>query len=78
MMNGIHSPMRSRYCRPDSLAVLVFCVLFIWYSRNTGAETFLGEWMPFIMAGVAFLVGIPVYLRQKAHMTEPGSVPAYR
>lgn len=57
---------------------LVFCVLFIWYSRNTGAETFLGQWMPFIMAGVAFLVGIPVYLRQKAHMTQPEPVPAYR
>ncbi len=57
---------------------LVFCVLFIWYSRNTGAETWIGEWMPFIMAGVAFLVGIPVYLRQKAHMTQPDPVPAYR
>lgn len=57
---------------------LVFCLLFIWYSRNTGAESLLGEWMPFLMAGVAFLVGIPVYLRQKANMTEPGSVPDYR
>ena len=41
---------------------VVFCVLFIWYSRNTGAETWLGQWMPFIMCGIAFLIGIPVYL----------------
>ena len=30
------------------------------------------------MAGGAFLVGIPVYLRQRKHMTEPVPVPQYR
>jgi hypothetical protein len=29
------------------------------------------------MAGVAFLIGIPVYLRQRTRMTEPEPVPEY-
>ena len=61
-----------------ALVALVFCVLFIWYSRNTGAETVLGRWMPFVMAGVAFLIGIPVYLAQRTRMTQPEPVPEYR
>jgi APA family basic amino acid/polyamine antiporter len=56
----------------------VFCVLFVWYSRNTGADTLLGEWMPFVMCGVAFLIGIPVYLAQRSRMTLPEPVPEYR
>jgi APA family basic amino acid/polyamine antiporter len=69
-----------RFARDVLIAgvALVFCALFIWYSRNTGAETWLGQWMPFIMAGVAFVVGIPVYLAQKAHMSQPEPVPVYR
>jgi basic amino acid/polyamine antiporter, APA family len=55
---------------------LVFSALFIWYSRMTG-EPFLKEFSPFIMAGVAFLIGIPVYLRQRPSMTEPAPVPDY-
>jgi len=73
-----------------SLAV-VFSVLFIVYSRNTGAqgqrsigEIFghdwgsWAEWMPFVLAGVALILGIPVYKSQRRHMTEPGDVPPYR
>jgi len=56
----------------------VFCVLFVWYSRNTGADTLIGEWMPFVMCGVAFLIGIPVYLAQRSRMTLPEPVPEYR
>jgi APA family basic amino acid/polyamine antiporter len=56
---------------------LVFSALFIWYSRMTG-EPFLKEYAPFIMAGVAFLIGIPVYLTQKDRMGEPEPVPEYR
>jgi basic amino acid/polyamine antiporter, APA family len=57
---------------------LVFSVLFIVYSRNTGEDTPLGEYLPFVFAGVAFLLGIPVYLAQRARMTEPPPVPEYR
>jgi hypothetical protein len=30
------------------------------------------------MAGVAFLIGIPVYLAQRDQMAEPEPVPEYR
>jgi APA family basic amino acid/polyamine antiporter len=56
---------------------LIFSVLFIWYSRNTGND-FWVYWAPFFLAGGALLLGIPVYAKQRAHMTEPEPVPAYR
>ena len=83
----------TRFLRDATVAVLaiVFSVLFIVYSRNTGAqgqrsigEIFghdwgsWAEWMPFVLAGVALLLGIPIYKRQKSKMTEPGPVPPYR
>ena len=43
---------------------LVFSVLFIWYSRNTG-HSFWVYWAPFFLAGGALLLGIPVYLGQR-------------
>jgi APA family basic amino acid/polyamine antiporter len=72
----IHTP---RFARDVTVAVLAlaFSILFIWYSRNTGEETLWGEYLPFVFAGVAFLLGIPVYLTQRTHMTEPPPVPAY-
>ena len=72
----LHTP---RFVRDASVAViaLVFSLLFIWYSRMTG-EPFLKEFAPFIMAGVAFLVGIPVYLAQRDQMADPEPVPEYR
>ena len=48
---------------------LFFSILFIYYSRNTG-ETWYVVWGPFLMSAVAGLVGIPVYLAQRTHMTE--------
>ena len=68
----------ARFTRDVTVAViaLVFSALFIWYSRMTG-EPFLKEYAPFIMAGVAALIGIPVYLRQRGRMAEPPPVPAY-
>ena len=57
---------------------LVFSILFIIYSRNTGDDKTLFEiWSPFIMAGVAFVVGIPVYFAQRKHMTQPEPVPSF-
>ena len=53
-----------RFARDMVVAVLslVFSMLFIWYSRNTG-HSFFVYWAPFLMAGGALLLGIPVYLR---------------
>ena len=69
----------ARFVRDTVVAVLalVFSILFIWYSRNTG-HGFWVYWAPFLMAGGALLLGIPVYLAQRGKMTEPPEVPAYR
>jgi basic amino acid/polyamine antiporter, APA family len=56
---------------------IVFSVLFIWYSRNTG-HGFWVYWAPFLMAAGALLLGIPVYLAQRRHLTAPPSTPPYR
>ena len=56
---------------------LVFSILFIWYSRNTG-HSFWVYWAPFFLAGGALLLGIPVYLGQRRHMSRPAPVPPYR
>jgi APA family basic amino acid/polyamine antiporter len=56
---------------------LVFSVLFIWYSRNTG-QSFWVYWAPFFLAAGALVLGIPVYLRQRRHMSQPEPVPPYR
>ena len=68
-----------RFARDMTVAVLsvIFSVLFVYYSRNTG-HSFWVYWAPFLMAGGALLLGIPVYRAQRPHMTEPGPVPAYR
>ena len=72
----LHTP---RVARDVIVAVVsvVFSVLFIWFSRNTGEEAAWKVWLPFIFCGAAFLVGIPVYLAQRAHMAPPQSVPRY-
>jgi basic amino acid/polyamine antiporter, APA family len=56
---------------------LVFSILFIWYSRNTG-NSFWVYWAPFLLAAGALLLGIPVYLSQRKHLTPPPPVPAHR
>jgi APA family basic amino acid/polyamine antiporter len=68
-----------RFVRDMIIAVLslVFSILFIWYSRNTG-HSFWVYWAPFFLAAAALVLGIPVYLAQRAHMTRPGRVPPYR
>ena len=74
----LHTP---RFARDLIVAVvaLVFSILFIIYSRNTGDDKTLFEiWSPFIMAGVAFVVGIPVYFAQRKHMTQPEPVPSFQ
>jgi APA family basic amino acid/polyamine antiporter len=56
---------------------LVFSILFIVYSRNTG-NSFWVYWAPYFLAAGALLLGIPVYLSQRRHMIPPGPVPPYR
>jgi APA family basic amino acid/polyamine antiporter len=72
----IHTP---RFVRDMVVAVvaLVFSVLFIVYSRNTG-HSFWVYWAPFFLAGAAMLLGIPIYRSQRRHMAEPEPVPPYR
>jgi APA family basic amino acid/polyamine antiporter len=73
-----HELQTPRFVRDMVVAVLslVFSILFIWYSRNTGHD-FWVYWAPFFMAGGALLLGVPVYLGQRRHMTRPEPVPAY-
>jgi APA family basic amino acid/polyamine antiporter len=68
-----------RFVRDMIVAVLalVFSVLFIVYSRNTG-NSFWVYWAPYFLAAGALVLGIPVYLSQRRHMSPPGPVPAYR
>jgi APA family basic amino acid/polyamine antiporter len=68
-----------RFARDAIVAVvsLIFSILFIWYSRNTG-NSFWIYWAPFFLAGGALLLGIPVYSSQRGKMAEPEPVPAYR
>jgi APA family basic amino acid/polyamine antiporter len=68
-----------RFVRDLIVAVtsLVFSILFIWYSRNTG-NSWLVYWAPFLLAGGAMLLGIPVYRSQHHRMTTPEPVPPYR
>jgi APA family basic amino acid/polyamine antiporter len=68
-----------RFARDMVVAVLalVFSILFVIYSRNTGHSLWV-YWAPYFLAAGALLLGIPVYLAQRRHLTEPGPVPAYR
>jgi APA family basic amino acid/polyamine antiporter len=68
-----------RFARDITVAIvsLIFSILFIWYSRNTG-NSFWVYWAPFFLAGGALLLGIPVYQAQRRHMTQPPPVPPYR
>ncbi|HYB29374.1 MAG TPA: amino acid permease [Solirubrobacteraceae bacterium] len=59
-----------------AILALVFSILFIWYSRNTG-NSFWIYWAPFFLAAVALLLGIPVYKKQRANMSEPAPQPPY-
>ena len=49
---------------------------FIYYSRTPARP--VRRVGPFLLTGVSFLIGIPVYLAQRRHMTQPEPVPAYR
>jgi APA family basic amino acid/polyamine antiporter len=54
-----------------AILALFFSILFIWSSRNSGDEWFV-VWGPFLMAGGAGLIGIPVYLSIRKGIKETG------
>ena len=60
-----------------AVVALVMSLAFVWYSRNSGADWYV-VWGPFLMAGGAALLGIPVYLSQRGSMTEPTPVHEYK
>ena len=60
-----------------ALVALVMSLAFVWYSRNSGDSWYV-VWGPFLMAGGAAALGIPVYLAQRGSMTEPDPVPEYK
>ena len=75
-----HRTMQSpRFARDMIIAglSLVFSILFIWYSRNTG-HSFWVYWAPFFLAAGALLLGIPVYLAERTRMRQPEPVPPFR
>jgi basic amino acid/polyamine antiporter, APA family len=70
----------ARFVRDVGVAVLslVFSILFVWYSRNTAEEDWFVVWGPFLMAGGAFLLGVPVFLAVRNRMSAPPPVPPYQ
>ena len=73
---AMHTPRFARDMIVAALALL-FSILFIVYSRNTG-NSFWVYWAPYFLAAGALLLGIPVYLVQRRHLTPPPPVPPYR
>ncbi|MCW2848415.1 MAG: amino acid permease [Marmoricola sp.] len=60
-----------------AVVALLMSLAFVWYSRNSG-ENWYVVWGPFLMAGGAAVLGVPVYLSQRSWMTEPAPVPDYK
>ena len=60
-----------------ALVALVMSLAFVWYSRNSGEDWYV-VWGPFLMAGGAALLGVPVYLSQRASMAAIPAVPDYK
>jgi APA family basic amino acid/polyamine antiporter len=71
----VHTP---RLVRDLSVAIVafVFSLAFIYYSRNSGDNWYV-VWGPFLMAGGAAALGIPIYFAQRNQMTEPVQPPPY-
>ena len=57
-----------------AILALIFSVLFVYYSTNTG-ETGWATYLPFLYAIGAFLVGLPVWFANRTRMTAPQPPP---
>ena len=68
-----------RFAR-DMLVAVVALVFSILSSGTRATPTPAASqcWAPFVLAGVALLLGIPVYFAQRGKMTQPEPVPEYR
>lgn len=55
----------------------VFSIVFVRYSRNAGRRHGAVARDPFLVAGVAFLLGIPVRLSMLARTQQPASIQAF-
>jgi APA family basic amino acid/polyamine antiporter len=60
-----------------AVVALVMSIGFIYWSRNSDASWYV-VWGPFLMAGGASVLGIPVYLSMRQSMTTPEPAPAHR
>jgi basic amino acid/polyamine antiporter, APA family len=71
-----HQIEKARLVRDMIVAVLslVFSILFIYFSRDTG-HSFWVYWSPYFLTLAALLLGIPVYRRERKRMKDPGQVP---
>lgn len=71
------APRAARSRTPRRVLAVVFSILFIFYSRNAGHSFWLVS-APFFLFAAALLLGVPVYNKQRGHMTEPAAAPPYR
>lgn len=58
-----------------AIVALVMSVAFVWYSRNSGDSWYV-VWGPFLMSAGAAVVGVPIYLRQRAAMAAVSALQA--
>ena len=74
--DGAHAAVRARHGRRRRVAGLLAAVHLVLAQHRR--HSFWVYWAPFLMAGGALLLGIPVYLPQRGQLTEPEPVPPYR
>lgn len=56
-----------------AIITILFSILCVWFSRNTGeGKSLLVIWGPFLLAGAAMLLGVPVYAKVAAARARTG------
>ena len=71
---GFHTPRESIDADLEVGGFYRACMI----QSNTGQEHWYVVWGPFLMAGGALLLGVPVYLSMRSRMAEPPPAPPYR
>jgi APA family basic amino acid/polyamine antiporter len=59
-----------------ALVALLLSVAFVYYSRNSGGSWYV-VWGPFLMAGGAAALGVPVYLAKRSGPHDHGTTEAH-